>query len=901
MKMSNMPALLGLLFCCTIYGQIKIGDNPQIIDPSSVLELESRERVLVITRVTTAEMNAIMPLRGALVYNTDVQCVHYYDGTQWVNLCENNGSANITADPIIHDIPTIALTPSADGTNIEIAENSIRSEMIVDGGINGVDIQNGSIGPGKLQNNSVTQDKLSENAVGAFALDNANIGLTDFTNDAGFITNANIVSAAANNAITNNGGAFYDNSPVLNAVNDNTILINNHIAADADTNVNNEIQSLTLTGNSLSISGSNTVTFPNITGEIDNNELITNAVLSGTDLIITDPGQTWTIPLASLGGSNGADGSIIDPNGGTNINITGAGTQESPYVINSTFTEVDGSPTNELITASVLNGNILTITEGGNPFDIDLTGLGGGSGTQNLTNVLTQGNDAGNTIITNLGSEPTDPTSAATVGYVNNAIIGGGTPLEFDNSTISGSGAIGDPYTVADEAITRAKIATATDGATAGQILKVNVGGNGVDWVDPTVFVDATLTGDGTTPATALSIADGAITTDKILDQNVTPPKIQPSATDGQVLTTSGGTVQWATATAGAVGTGTTIDGDGTVGNELEVADNAITSAMIVDGTIVSADIATDGVTNTNVADGAITTDKILDQNVTPPKIQPSATDGQVLTTVGGTAQWAAATSGQNLFDADLPLASTRTHNLDGNNFNLNGPGFVGIGTDNPTNKLHVDGAVRAEGGFRSTFGTLPGSVAYSFYNDSDTGMYRAGADQLAFSTGGAEAMRIDGSQNVGIGPKFASPIDDPIDARLHVDGDIYAEGDFYSTLGTGVQPIPDYVFEYYFLGRSELKENYNFKSLEEIENFVKKNHHLPGIKSAATAMAEGKWNLGESNIQNLEKIEELFLHTIEQENKIKQLQKENQTISNELIALKKELEVIKNLIKKSN
>ena len=30
----------------------------------------------------------ISPLRGALVYNTDQDCLHYYDGTQWINICE---------------------------------------------------------------------------------------------------------------------------------------------------------------------------------------------------------------------------------------------------------------------------------------------------------------------------------------------------------------------------------------------------------------------------------------------------------------------------------------------------------------------------------------------------------------------------------------------------------------------------------------------------------------------------------------------------------------------------------------------------------------------------------------------------------------------------------------------
>ncbi|MFD0994026.1 hypothetical protein [Tenacibaculum geojense] len=79
-----------------IYSQVKIGDNPSIIDSNSILELESSDKVLVITRLTDAEMNSIQPLRGALVYNTDSDCVYTYNGTTWVSLCSNSTSNNIT-------------------------------------------------------------------------------------------------------------------------------------------------------------------------------------------------------------------------------------------------------------------------------------------------------------------------------------------------------------------------------------------------------------------------------------------------------------------------------------------------------------------------------------------------------------------------------------------------------------------------------------------------------------------------------------------------------------------------------------------------------------------------------------------------------------------------------------
>lgn len=43
---------------------------------------------------------------------------------------------------------------------------------------------------------------------------------------------------------------------------------------------------------------------------------------------------------------------------------------------------------------------------------------------------------------------------------------------------------------------------------------------------------------------------------------------------------------------------------------------------------------------------------------------------------------------------------------------------------------------------------TAPG---YTFFNDANTGMFRAGADQLAFATGGVLAATIDASQNLSV------------------------------------------------------------------------------------------------------------------------------------------------------
>ncbi len=69
-----------------------------------------------------------------------------------------------------------------------------------------------------------------------------------------------------------------------------------------------------------------------------------------------------------------------------------------------------------------------------------------------------------------------------------------------------------------------------------------------------------------------------------------------------------------------------------------------------------------------------------------------------------------------------------------------------------------------------------------------------------------------------------------------------------------------DYVFE----------DTYNLQPLEDVENYIKENHHLPNIPSKETIIKEG-YIVQEMNVKMMAKIEELFLHTIEQQKQLKE------------------------------
>ena len=132
----------------------------------------------------------------------------------------------------------------------------------------------------------------------------------------------------------------------------------------------------------------------------------------------------------------------------------------------------------------------------------------------------------------------------------------------------------------------------------------------------------------------------------------------------------------------------------------------------------------------------------------------------------------------------------------------------------------------------------------------------------------------------VGIG--HAAP-SGSLNEKLRVNGAITTTNGYYA----------DYVFEDYFDGASDLKADYKFKSLEETKAFINKNRHLPGI-TPITKLEKTKegysFNISELSIQSLEKIEELYLHIIEQQGQLDAKDQEIKALQERMDSLEKKL-----------
>ncbi|HEX8016288.1 MAG TPA: hypothetical protein VF465_13725 [Flavobacterium sp.] len=212
--------------------------------------------------------------------------------------------------------------------------------------------------------------------------------------------------------------------------------------------------------------------------------------------------------------------------------------------------------------------------------------------------------------------------------------------------------------------------------------------------------------------------------------------------------------------------------------------------------------------------------------------------------------------------------------------------GNLGIGTAAPNSKLTIKGlgtGVSISHGGNPYFGSL------AFNREAGTGeIFDPSAQAFQINNGGNDknlhfqvyngngsqitdnALVIKGTNGyVGVGTP--NP-----DRELTVNGTIHSKEVIVDT-----NIAPDYVFQKYYTGKSELKSDYVMPTLAEIEDFTKKNNHLPDVPSAKEMQEKGV-SLGEMSNVLLQKIEELTLYAIEQNKKLQSQQEEIKRLKSE-------------------
>ncbi|MGX6648963.1 hypothetical protein ACWCOP_13580 [Maricaulaceae bacterium MS644] len=208
----------------------------------------------------------------------------------------------------------------------------------------------------------------------------------------------------------------------------------------------------------------------------------------------------------------------------------------------------------------------------------------------------------------------------------------------------------------------------------------------------------------------------------------------------------------------------------------------------------------------------------------------------------GFTAQtWDIAGNEANFFVRDVTNGSRLPFkivpNAPTNSLYVAASGDVGMGTQSPAAGMHIQ---RSTGGFASMLRMQnDGPMAMIMDNNGSNAVEW----RMGMGLTGTELLLVSPD---GPGEEFA----------LTTSGDLRILGNFIS--GGQTLTVPDYVFE----------ADYDLRTLAEVQAFIEENGHLPNVPSAAD-IAENGVNLSEMQMLLLEKVEELTLYTLAQQEQI--------------------------------
>jgi hypothetical protein len=107
MKRSTIPTSLILVFLISTFCKAQIGIGTSTPHESAMLEIKSNRKGFLPPRMNSSQRDAITPANGLIIYNTDSDCIEFYDQSNWVNICSNMGSSTQSASfgsPIVGEI-----------------------------------------------------------------------------------------------------------------------------------------------------------------------------------------------------------------------------------------------------------------------------------------------------------------------------------------------------------------------------------------------------------------------------------------------------------------------------------------------------------------------------------------------------------------------------------------------------------------------------------------------------------------------------------------------------------------------------------------------------------------------------------------------------------------------------
>ncbi|MGG9971993.1 tail fiber domain-containing protein [Ferruginibacter sp. SUN002] len=120
--MKKILLLLFITFSANVITQAQIGIGTNSPNPSSIVDISSTSKGLLIPRMTLSERAAVTPVTGLLIYQTDnTPGFYFYNGSEWKSFQDNLGNHSMTSNLITNSF-NIARNPSV-GVGIKMLDS----------------------------------------------------------------------------------------------------------------------------------------------------------------------------------------------------------------------------------------------------------------------------------------------------------------------------------------------------------------------------------------------------------------------------------------------------------------------------------------------------------------------------------------------------------------------------------------------------------------------------------------------------------------------------------------------------------------------------------------------------------------------------------------------------------